>query len=190
MKYSVDSKKGNHPINEDRIEVRQMAPDRLIAVVTDGMGGLDHGEIAAEICASQVITHLSELEAIGETDLVTALKSADDAIAIESSQQGMKMGCAVAVALIEGSNLTYASIGNIRLSYSSGERTHILAHENPYTDTAGGTYLRNCLTGRGFRVSPAVEVVSLGKDWHVQICTDGFYNNDNNDDASVIDIWA
>ena len=48
MKYTQQSRAGKARENEDRLMVKELSPDTLLAVMADGMGGLDHGEIAAE----------------------------------------------------------------------------------------------------------------------------------------------
>lgn len=64
----------------------------------------------------------------------------------------------------------------------------ILTEDNVYVDTAGGTYLTKSLRGRGINSDFDITHHPLRQGWHVRICTDGFYNNDDSDDASVIDI--
>ena len=62
--------------------------------------------------------------------------------------------------------------------------------DSTFTDSLGGSYLTNCLRGKGFRETPSVEKIELPKAFHVRICTDGFYNPDSKDDSSVIDIFG
>ena len=55
MKYTQQSRAGKARENEDRLMVKELSPDTLLAVMADGMGGLDHGEIAAEISINEIV---------------------------------------------------------------------------------------------------------------------------------------
>ena len=58
--HSENSQEGQFPVNEDRLLVKRLSNDSILAVMADGMGGLDHGEIAAEIAARQIVFSLEE----------------------------------------------------------------------------------------------------------------------------------
>ena len=64
----------------------------------------------------------------------------------------------------------------------------VLTEDNVYVDSVGGTYLTNSLRGRGVKKPARIIHYPLEAGWHVRICSDGFYNSDETDDASVIDI--
>lgn len=65
---------------------------------------------------------------------------------------------------------------------------YMIAKDSTFTDFRGGSYLTNCIRGKGFREVPTVKKVDLPKVFHIRMCTDGFYNPDSKDDSSVIDI--
>ena len=192
IQYSEKSLKGQFPLNEDRLQVKKLSDDSILAVMADGMGGLDHGEIAAEIAVQRIITSLETEIPVSEADILTALYSADEAIEEESRLRGMKMGCALAVACIQGRQMLFLSLGNIRISSCDEKGTMIetFTKDSTFTDSLGGSYLTNSLRGKGFREAPNVEKIELPKAFHVRICTDGFYNPDSEDDSSVIDIFG
>lgn len=191
IQYSEKSLKGLFPLNEDRLQVKKLSDDSILAVMADGMGGLDHGEIAAEIAVQRIITSLETEIPVSEADILTALYSADEAIEEKSRLCGMKMGCALAIACIQGRRMLFLSLGNIRISScdKKGNIIETFTKDSTFTDSLGGSYLTNCLRGKGFRETPSVEKIELPKAFHVRICTDGFYNPDSEDDSSVIDIF-
>lgn len=190
--YNEHSQKGQFPVNEDRLKVKELTDDGILAVMADGMGGLDHGEIAAEIAVNVIVSYLGSKTQVTEADIIKALYSADEAIEQESRMCGMKMGCALAVASIQGRQMLFLSLGNIRISScdEQGNMIESFTKDSTFTDSLGGSYLTNCLRGKDFRETPSVEKIELPKTFHVRICTDGFYNPDSKDDASVIDIFG
>ena len=192
IQYSEKSLKGQFPLNEDRLQVKKLSDDSILAVMADGIGGLDHGEIAAEIAVNVIVSSLESKTQVTEADIIKALYSADEAIEQESRLLGMKMGCALANVCIQGRRMLFLSLGNIRIS-SCDENGHIIetfTKDSTFTDSLGGSYLTNCLRGKGFRETPSIENIELSKTFHVRICTDGFYNPGSKDDASVIDIFG
>ena len=49
------SRAGKGRENEDRLETAELSTNKLLAVMADGMGGLDHGEVAAEIAVNELV---------------------------------------------------------------------------------------------------------------------------------------
>lgn len=78
--YNEHSQKGQFPVNEDRLKVKELTDDGILAVMADGMGGLDHGEIAAEIAVNVIVSSLESKTQVTKTDIIKALYSADEAI--------------------------------------------------------------------------------------------------------------
>ncbi len=192
IQYSEKSLKGQFPLNEDRLQVKKLSDDSILAVMADGMGGLDHGEIAAKIAVNVIVSSLESKTQVTEADIIKALYSADEAIEQESRLRGMKMGCALAIACIQGRRMIFLS--PVSYTHSSCDENGIIIEtftkDSTFTDSLGGSYLTNCLRGKGFRETPSVEKIELPKTFHVRICTDGFYNQGSKDDASVIDIFG
>lgn len=190
--YNEHSQKGQFPFNEDRLQVKLLSDEFILAVMADGMGGLDHGEIAAEIAVNVIVSSLESKTQVTKADIIKALYSADEAIEQESRMRGMKMGCALAIASIHGRQMLFLSLGNIRISScdEQGKIMETFTKDSTFTDSLGVSYLTNCLRGKGFRGTPSVKKLELSKTFHVRICTDGFYNPGSKDDASVIDIFG
>ena len=144
-------------------------------------------QIASEIAVAKIVSFFQNVEEDSITNeelFLGALEDADLAIASESVRMGMKMGCAIAIVLIDKEHLYCVSLGNIRVQVG-GET---ITEDDVYVDSVGGTYLTNCLRGRGIKASLPIKEHVLTAGWTVRICSDGFYNDDSSDDASVIDI--
>ena len=186
MKFTQHSRAGKAKKNEDRSTVAELSQTRLIAVMADGMGGLDYGDIASEIAVNTVVSFSREAceDTLNEDWFFCALKRADDAIAYECARLGTKMGCAIAIVVIDGRHLYGVSVGNIRVMVDE----RIVTEDEVYVDSIGGTYLTNSLRGRGIKTPLTIIQYPLPIGWCVRICSDGFYNDDEFDDASVIDI--
>ena len=56
------SKKGIHYSNEDSLSVLQIADNKAIAVLADGMGGLTFGKVAADLIVNSITDYVCEHE--------------------------------------------------------------------------------------------------------------------------------
>lgn len=57
--FEADSKRGiDNLINEDYTYYKQILPDVTLVILTDGMGGLCYGDIAAKLAASCIIDYV------------------------------------------------------------------------------------------------------------------------------------
>lgn len=121
MKYIIEGKTdpGNiRKTNEDKfsfIETEQ----HVAAIVCDGMGGYDGGDIAAEISTAAIINHFKVLppDFDREKEIISAFKLANDAIAEKASKKRdyLQMGTTAAFLLIYDSEITTAHLGDSRV---------------------------------------------------------------------------
>lgn len=189
MRYSLHTRPGSSQVNEDRLAVKELPDGSILAVMSDGMGGLDHGELAAQIAVEQVIALMAKEDHIAESSFRDALHAADTVIANESYSRGMKMGCTVAIIHIQGNRMHYVSLGNIRIYTLNDSGETCCTNDDVYTDNHRATYLTRSLRGKGLREPVQVIQSDLAGVSRIRICTDGYYNQDPNDDASVIEVW-
>ena len=54
MKSIVFSHKGKREVNQDFVLVQNINPETYLHLIADGMGGYEHGEIAAKLVAAPV----------------------------------------------------------------------------------------------------------------------------------------
>lgn len=192
MKYTVTTKAGEGKINEDASRVVRISDDTLIAVVCDGMGGLECGNIAAATAADTIADMAKNGNADDLASLIQrSIEAADKAIEMESLRIGAKMGCAVAVAAVSSGRLYWATLGNVRVSLTlkNGE-TLLLSKYDVYMDKSGCSFLTRSLRGRGLAEAPAVQSRDVEPGIVVAVSTDGYYLNDPKDDSTLVEILA
>lgn len=189
MRYSLNTRPGSSPVNEDSLAVKELPDGSILAVMADGMGGLDHGEIAAQLAVNHILAVMEDEEFISDSVFESALHSADTVIANESYLRGMKMGCAVAVVHIQQDRMRFVSLGNVRIYSVTESGESCCSKDDVFTDASGATYLTRSLRGKGLTEPVKVTSIELTGVSRIRICTDGFYNPGSKDDASVIDIF-
>ena len=192
MKYMVRTKAGEGKVNEDASRVARISDDTMLAVVCDGMGGLECGDIAASTAANTIAGMADNGNAVDPASLIQrAVKAADKAIETESVRIGAKMGCAVAVTVLSFGRLYWATLGNVRVSLTlrNGE-TLLLSKDDVYTDKSGGTFLTRSLRGRGLTEDPIVQSRDIEPGSIVAVSTDGYYLNDPTDDSTLVEMFV
>ena len=192
MKHTVTTKAGEGKVNEDASRVVRISDDMVLAVVCDGMGGLECGDIAASTAANTIAGMADNGSAEDPASLIQrAVKAADKAIETESVRIGAKMGCAVAVVVVSSGSLHWATLGNVRVSLTllNGE-TLLLSKDDVYTDKSGGTFLTRSLRGRGLTEDPIVQSRDIEPGSIVAVSTDGYYLNDSMDDSTLVELFV
>lgn len=112
------SQKGLCDTNQDFILCKQLQDGSCIAILADGMGGLQYGEIAAATVAQSVYKILAEHNSADIRELLAkAFEQADIAVADKCKALCCKMGAAVTVLYIKDDTAYYAWQGNVRLYY-------------------------------------------------------------------------
>lgn len=118
--YTYTSR-GGREYNEDNVDFVR-TPDGVVAVVADGLGGHEGGDIASETAVKAILR-----EPIGKTTdsrewLMSRLEDANRAILERQSVQGNKMKSTAVVLRLSGDNAAWAHMGDSRLYYlSNGE---------------------------------------------------------------------
>ena len=185
FEISNGSRPGKGKANEDAYKVKNLPDGSLLCIVADGMGGTDLPLVAAEITVEKI----SSPERIedAEADLKNALLVANDAICEESIRLDCSMGCAVAAILICGDTLYYSSVGNVRVYVTSVDGNQRQVTEDDICKAENGNvYLTASLSGK--EIAPEVDSISLDGIDSVLVCTDGYYNNDEEDDSTWVKI--
>lgn len=119
MKYQIVGKTDTgkiRKVNEDKFDYFQNR-DTLAAVVCDGMGGYNSGDVAASIAVNNIINHLkSTLQNSDiEKEIIIAFKVANDLISIKSNENNSRMGTTAALLLIKQSEFITAHLGDSRI---------------------------------------------------------------------------
>ena len=145
------SQKGLCDTNQDFIFCKQLQDGSCIAILADGMGGLQYGEIAAVTVAQSIYKILAEHNSGDKRELFAkAFEQADIAVADKCKALSCKMGAAVTVLYIKDDTAYYAWQGNVRLYYKKEKGIHLLT-EDHLKQGDNCTFLTSCVNGRGFR---------------------------------------
>lgn len=180
--------------NEDALAV---LPDSGVAILADGMGGHNAGEVASRMAVDMILVILEQTAGVAaEARLETAVQAAHASILEKaaSSPRYKGMGTTVVATLIEKNRLTHAHVGDSRLyRWRKGHleqltRDHSLQQEymnRGYTlAEAAAKVGRNILTrALGLEGELKVDVASSelqSKDRYL-LCSDGLYEMTGDD---------
>ena len=118
IQYASISETGKRQKNEDAFRIVGMADgNRWLAVVCDGMGGHDKGEVASETVADAIVDYWRN--EVDETDSKLKVERAclKARVALDDCTFAMghvKMGTTMVMASIEGDTVTIAHLGDSR----------------------------------------------------------------------------
>jgi serine/threonine protein phosphatase PrpC len=175
-------------------------------VVADGMGGHNAGEVASALAIEAVGEFLrrsgcrddftwpfgvNHNVSFGANRLTTAVKLANRRVhrASEERAQYTGMGTTITIALVEGSHVTFANVGDSRLYSMPGDRlqqlsrddswTFIVSRESGVDPSAFHNHpMRNVLTnvvGARAEIEVAIGEFELVDGQLILLCTDGLH---------------
>lgn len=129
---------------------KQLQDGSCIAILADGMGGLQYGEIAAATVAQSIYKILAEHNSVDIRELlVKAFEQADIAVADKCKALCCKMGAAVIVLYIKMIlPITHGKEMSVYITKRKG--IHQLT-EDHQKEGDNCTFLTRCVNGRGFR---------------------------------------
>lgn len=187
MEISCSTKSGQNKSNEDCYRIRKEKAGTVI-VLADGMGGRSNGAMAAAIVSDVICDYNWNFSNI-QVSCNEAFTQADMAIAKKSEELHEKMGCAVGCLVIVKNTIFYSGLGDIRLyAQAKTGKQLLISKDDVFIGKNGQTYLTRSIRGRGFRHPVSVITLSRKDLLTCSLCTDGYYNNDQNDDATIIKI--
>lgn len=114
------SNMGARPYQEDSYGIKN-DENRCIAVLCDGLGGHNCGDVASKAAVKSILDNISQMERVQSDKLYTVLKLVNDGLVqqqiINPEQKGMRttaVGC-----VIEKEELTYFNCGDSRFYFFS-----------------------------------------------------------------------
>lgn len=181
------SQKGPGNTNQDFILCKQLQDGTCVAILADGMGGLQYGEIAAATVAQSIYEALAGYLSVDIRELLAkAFEQADITVADKCKTLSCKMGAAVTVLYLKGDMAYYAWQGNVRL-YGKNEKGMHQLTEDHQKEGDNCTFLTRCVNGRGFRYPISIQETRISEMDSMFLCTDGFYQSKDCMDIVVIE---
>lgn len=115
MKTIIFSHKGKREVNQDFVLVQNINPKTYLYLIADGMGGYEHGEIAAEIVAENILTYLSTVEIIDKEKIQKAINKANLAIKQVKKNKNIKLGATVGGLILQSNQATCFWVGDVKI---------------------------------------------------------------------------
>lgn len=186
MKYdiSVESVPGAHKRNEDHYGFKRYGEDVLV-VLADGMGDTDCAKEAAELTVDSIISNFDTNIPVSEA-LYKCIVFANDVIMNTCIARGCKMGCAVAVVYVQDGRIWFASLGNVRIYIHNGDTKECITADDVYVASNGNHFLTRSISGKDLQDKIAIKEHTTKDASFISLETDGYYNNDESDDATII----
>ena len=169
------------------------------------MGGMYFGKETSYLVVNTITKFVSDNadNLSAKEMLFQSLEYADAAITQKSIEYHSKMGTAVAIAFINGNQVHYTWLGNVRIYLSTSNRMERLTTDHVLDAGYGKFLLTRCIKGGGLREEFPYQSIEVNAGDTLILCTDGLYKqmNDNQlaktkskieeqfeDDASMIRI--
>lgn len=185
---------GARELNEDSYGVRNNN-NRCIAVLCDGLGGHNCGEVASKIAVKNILQGISQIHKLNSKDIYNVLKIVNDGLVEQQNknpeQSGMRttaVGC-----VIENNKLTYFNSGDSRFYLFSGGTLEVMTkdhsvsqmsvelHSMTFDDIRHNPDRNKLLKVLGEATSNEVGTVytpiSCKKGDAFLLCSDGFWEN-------------
>ena len=180
IQYASISETGKRQKNEDAFRIVGMADgNRWLAVVCDGMGGHDKGEVASETVADAIVDYWRN--EVDETDSKLKVERAclKARVALDDCTFAMghvKMGTTMVMASIEGDTVTIAHLGDSRC-YLVRPDVGLLYQTKDHIrmDYGWGIIDRCFFSYRPEVCVPDVVQFKLKEGDRIMLCSDGLY---------------
>lgn len=182
IQYASISETGKRQKNEDAFRIVGMADgNRWLAVVCDGMGGHDKGEVASETVADAIVDYWRN--EVDETDSKQKVERAcrKARVALDDSAFAMghvKMGTTMVMASIEGDTVTIAHLGDSRCYLLRPEEGLLYQTKDHIRMEYGWEIIDRCFFSYRPEVCvPDVVQFKLKAGDRIMLCSDGLYNS-------------
>lgn len=188
MKYniSVESLVGKKKRYEDHCCFKSYGDDVLV-VLADGMGDTDCAKEAAECTANSIIDNFDTNIPVPDA-LFKSIMFANDVIMNTCLERGCKMGCAVAVVYVQDGRIWFVSLGNVRIYIHNANTKECITTDDVYTASNGNRFLTRSISGKDMQGKVEINERSMDGISSISLETDGYYLQDDEDDATVIRI--
>ena len=182
IQYATISETGKRKNNEDAFRMVSMANgNRWLAVVCDGMGGHDKGEVASETVADTLVDYwrIGVEETDSKEKVERACRKAREALDECSVAMGhVKMGTTMVMASIEGETVTIAHLGDSRCYLLRPDVGLLYQTKDHIRMEYGWQIIDRCFFSYRPEVCvPDVVQFELKSGDRIMLCSDGLYNS-------------
>lgn len=135
LEIGMASRIGTREYQQDALAVRWINGSLLIAMMCDGMGGLDGGETASRYAITSVMTGIEKLGgSLTSDELFDVIRETNDGIRNLENDEGEPLSCGTTMTLliVRGELAVWMSIGDSRIYYLSGEGLRCVTKEHNY----------------------------------------------------------
>ena len=182
IQYATISETGTRKNNEDAFRMIGTSDgNRWMAVVCDGMGGHDKGEVASETVADTIVNYWRK--AVDEIDSKDKVEKAclKARVALDECAFNMghvKMGTTMVMASIEGDTVTIAHLGDSRCYLMRPSVGLLYLTKDHIRMECGWEIIDRCFFSyRPEACIPDVVQFKLKAGDRIMLCSDGLYNS-------------
>lgn len=204
MRYAARSEQGKRPQNEDNLFIPSRPGDIPLAVVADGMGGHNAGNMASSLAVETAVAELRKGGMGGpESLLQKALAKANSTVYTYSFTHPncRGMGTTIVLALVFKSRYVAANIGDSRLYHFDGTDLTQISRDHSYvaellaagqiTQEQALRHPRRNIITRALGTNETERADIFKGEWKqgdmLLLCTDGLYDVlDDRDMARVL----
>lgn len=198
QKYAILYEKGKRENNQDSITLQKIYTsigEVLVAVVCDGIGGMDEGEIASGYCIEEINNwfYSEFLELLKRRTSIRAVRKSllremfyiHGKIKLYGKQKNIHLGTTVSMILIWKNNYLVLHIGDSKVMISKHtKRKDELIYQN-YKDCQKATNLDRCI-GCGKYYEPDFKIGKLKKNMSIMLMSDGLNSYITEETVSLI----
>lgn len=182
IQYATISETGKRQNNEDAFRIVSMADgNRWLAMVCDGMGGHDKGEVASETVADAIVDYWRN--EVDETDSKEKVERAclKARVALDECSFAIghvKMGTTMVMASIKGDTVTIAHLGDSRCYLQRPGVGLLYQTKDHIRMECGWEIIDRCFFSYRPEVCiPDVVQFKLKAGDRIMLCSDGLYNS-------------
>lgn len=210
LKFTVESDIGRKRIvNEDRVAFLEHPDNFKLAILADGMGGHNAGDVASEMAIEEMTTYFLNTAAtqLSSTEekkqwMLEGIKIMNEKIHKHSlTNEGCQgMGTTLIAVLIEGNQCLIGHIGDSRLYYFTPQNVTLITRDHSYVnilveygeiseEEAANHPQKNFIVkslGTESTIDPDFYELTLEQSAYVLICSDGLSNKITTDEMAAI----
>jgi len=115
MKSFSFSHKGRRDVNQDLLKFERLTNESSLALIVDGMGGYDHGDLAAKVVSESIYTYLSQTRILDSEHVQKAINKSNLAINQVKIKTGSQLGATVGGIVLSPSKHFCFWIGDVKI---------------------------------------------------------------------------